>query len=197
MRRFFVVVLPVLALVAGCARDQAVEVHGTVERDRLELIAESNERIVEIAVHEGDRVAAGAVLVRQGSCSTVRDGSPPELHRDASGCLTLTITFITLFGEDTSVTGTGSAGVETRILHADTTTMPLPGGRNLTLNATCRCGDGWARWINSSLKSSAASDNITAQNYSVARTSYGFRLDAVGVVALTVKLAVIEMKVSK
>ena len=65
MRRFFVVVLPVLALVAGCARDQAVEVHGTVERDRLELIAESNERIVEIVVHEGDRVAAGAVLVRQ------------------------------------------------------------------------------------------------------------------------------------
>jgi len=65
MRRFFMVVLPVLALVAGCARDQAVEVHGTVERDRLELIAESNERIVEIAVHEGDRVAAGAVLVRQ------------------------------------------------------------------------------------------------------------------------------------
>ena len=139
----------------------------------------------------------GAVLVRQGSCSTVRDGSPPELHRDASGCLTLTITFITLFGEDTSVTGTGSAGVETRILHTDSTTMPLPGGKNLTLNATCRCGDGWARWINSSLRSSAPSENITAQNYSVARTSYGFRLDAVGVVALTVKLAVIEMKVSK
>ncbi len=42
-----------------------VEVHGTVERDRLEIIAESNERIVEIAVHEGDRVQAGTVLVRQ------------------------------------------------------------------------------------------------------------------------------------
>ena len=39
--------------------------HGTVERDRLELIAESNERIVEVPVHEGDRVDAGAVLVRQ------------------------------------------------------------------------------------------------------------------------------------
>jgi len=139
----------------------------------------------------------GAVLVRQGSCSTVRSGSPPELHRDPSGCLTLTITFITLFGEDTSVTGTGSAGVETRILHTDTTTMPLPGGKNLTLNATCRCGDGWARWVNSSLGSSAAAENITAQNYSVARTSYGFRLDAVGVVALTIRLAILEMKVSK
>ena len=42
-----------------------MEIHGTVERDRLELIAESNERIVEVAVHEGDRVPVGAVLVRQ------------------------------------------------------------------------------------------------------------------------------------
>lgn len=65
MSRFFVVAVPVLALVAGCAREQPVEVHGTVERDRLELIAESNERIVEIAVHEGDRVTAGTMLVRQ------------------------------------------------------------------------------------------------------------------------------------
>ena len=39
--------------------------HGTVERDRLEIIAESNERIVEIVVHEGDHVQAGTVLVRQ------------------------------------------------------------------------------------------------------------------------------------
>jgi hypothetical protein len=139
----------------------------------------------------------GAVLVLQGSCSTVRGGSPPELHRDASGNLTLTVTFITLFGEDTSLTGSGSAGVETRILHADTTTMPLSGGMNLTLNATCRCGDGWARWVNSSLRSSPASENITAQNYSIEKTSWGFRLNVIGVVALTVRLAVIEMKVSK
>jgi len=139
----------------------------------------------------------GAVLVRQGTCSTVRGGSPPELHRDASGCLTLTVTFFTLFGEDTSITGTGSAGVETRILHSDETTMPIPGGRNLTLNATSRCGDGWARWTNTSIKESGADENLTAQNYSIARTSYGFRLDAVGVVSLTVRLAVIEIKVSK
>jgi hypothetical protein len=139
----------------------------------------------------------GAVLVRQSSCSTVRGGSPPELHRDTTGCLTLTVTFITLFGEDTSVTGTGSAGVETRILHADTTTMPLPGGKNLTLNATSRCGAGWARWINSSIKSGAAAENITALNYSIAPTSYGFRLDVVGVVSLTIRLAVVEAKVSK
>lgn len=54
-----------LMLAAGCTREAPVEIHGTVERDRLELIAESNERIVEVAVHEGDHVPAGAVLVRQ------------------------------------------------------------------------------------------------------------------------------------
>jgi HlyD family secretion protein len=51
---------------AGCARkDDAWEVHGTLERDRLELVAESHERIIEVDVREGDRVATDAVLVRQ------------------------------------------------------------------------------------------------------------------------------------
>jgi HlyD family secretion protein len=58
-------VLAALLVVGGCTRETPVEIHGTVERDRLELIAESNERIVEVAVHEGDRVPAGAVLLRQ------------------------------------------------------------------------------------------------------------------------------------
>jgi HlyD family secretion protein len=57
--------LSTLLLATGCARERPVEVHGTVERDRLEIIAESNERIVEIVVHEGDHVQAGSVLVRQ------------------------------------------------------------------------------------------------------------------------------------
>jgi len=53
-------------VVAGCARrDEAWEVHGTLERDRLELVAESNEQIIDIPVREGDRVAAGAVVLRQ------------------------------------------------------------------------------------------------------------------------------------
>lgn len=56
--------LPLL-LASGCTRDEPQQVLGTVERDRLELIAESNERIVELAVHEGDHVAAGAVLLKQ------------------------------------------------------------------------------------------------------------------------------------
>ncbi len=58
--------LLVLALtLAACSREPSLQVLGTVERDRLELIAESDERIVEVPVREGDRVAAGALLVRQ------------------------------------------------------------------------------------------------------------------------------------
>ena len=54
------------ALAAGCSGGDAPrEVHGTLERDRLEIVAESNERIVEVAVHEGERVEAGTVLLRQ------------------------------------------------------------------------------------------------------------------------------------
>lgn len=65
MTRFALLALSTMVLVAGCARERPVEVHGTVERDRLELIAESNERIIEIVVREGDHVRAGDVLVRQ------------------------------------------------------------------------------------------------------------------------------------
>jgi HlyD family secretion protein len=41
------------------------QILGTLERDRLELVAESNEPIVEVLVHEGDAVQAGATLMRQ------------------------------------------------------------------------------------------------------------------------------------
>lgn len=58
------IALVVLALTA-CSNDRPQQVLGTVERDRLELIAESNERIIELAVREGEHVAAGALLVRQ------------------------------------------------------------------------------------------------------------------------------------
>jgi HlyD family secretion protein len=51
---------------AGCG-DSGYDgqILGTLERDRLELIAESNEPIVEINVREGDVVQPGAVLMRQ------------------------------------------------------------------------------------------------------------------------------------
>jgi HlyD family secretion protein len=58
-------IVAALALSACAGGDDPQEVLGTLERDRLELIAESNERLVELFVEEGDRVAAGAPLARQ------------------------------------------------------------------------------------------------------------------------------------
>jgi HlyD family secretion protein len=59
--------LVVCALALAACGDSAYDgqILGTLERDRLELIAESNEPIVEIAVREGDAVAAGQALMRQ------------------------------------------------------------------------------------------------------------------------------------
>ena len=63
--------LRVLLLLTGtlalsaCSDSYDSQILGTLERDRLELIAESNEPIVEISVREGDAVAAGAPLLRQ------------------------------------------------------------------------------------------------------------------------------------
>jgi HlyD family secretion protein len=53
------------SLLAACGRGAPEEILGTVERDRLELVAESNERIVEVAVREGEHVKAGALLLVQ------------------------------------------------------------------------------------------------------------------------------------
>lgn len=63
----WLLVAPMLAvLVSACSSDTDLqEMHGTLERDRLELVAESHERIVDVLVREGERVAAGTVLLRQ------------------------------------------------------------------------------------------------------------------------------------
>lgn len=57
-----VLMLLTMAL-AACSGDDAVLL-GTLERDRVELVAEAQEPIVEVAVREGDAVEAGAVLLR-------------------------------------------------------------------------------------------------------------------------------------
>ncbi|MGE0114580.1 MAG: HlyD family secretion protein [Steroidobacteraceae bacterium] len=56
--------LPLLVL-SACHRSPDLEVLGTVERDRLELVAEAHEPIAEMLVREGDHVQAGQVLLRQ------------------------------------------------------------------------------------------------------------------------------------
>lgn len=58
-----IALLFVTLLLGACARDEANVLVGTLERDRLELIAEANEPIVAVAVKEGDVVKSGATLV--------------------------------------------------------------------------------------------------------------------------------------
>lgn len=55
-------ILIAIAVLGGC-KDNAPQVLGTLEYDRISLPAPSAERIVSVAVHEGDRVKAGAVLM--------------------------------------------------------------------------------------------------------------------------------------
>ena len=54
---------PLLAL-AGC-EEPPLQAYGQLESDRVEVVAESNEPIVEIASLEGDALAAGALILRQ------------------------------------------------------------------------------------------------------------------------------------
>lgn len=62
MRRTLVLAL-LAALACGRAEPGPTAV-GTLERDRIELVAESQEPILEIAVREGDPVGTGDVLMR-------------------------------------------------------------------------------------------------------------------------------------
>jgi HlyD family secretion protein len=51
-------------LLAACGSHHADQILGTLERDRLELVAEASEPIVEVLHREGDAVTAGTALVR-------------------------------------------------------------------------------------------------------------------------------------
>lgn len=53
-------------LLSACGRDDALPLPGTLERDRIELVAEDQEPIVNIAVHEGDHVKAGQLILQLG-----------------------------------------------------------------------------------------------------------------------------------
>ncbi len=62
------IALSVLLCIAGCG-DEAEEFHalGTLERDRIDLAADSDEPIVRIAVREGQAIAPGDLLIVQDS----------------------------------------------------------------------------------------------------------------------------------
>lgn len=61
-----VVVLALVQLLSGCESGAgSIAALGTLERDRIELVAETSEPITSILVREGDRVEIGSVLVEQ------------------------------------------------------------------------------------------------------------------------------------
>ncbi|MBX3703367.1 MAG: HlyD family efflux transporter periplasmic adaptor subunit [Steroidobacteraceae bacterium] len=54
----------IVALTLAACGDDAQVLLGTLERDRVELVAEAREPIVEVAVREGEAVEAGQLLLR-------------------------------------------------------------------------------------------------------------------------------------
>jgi len=97
MRALAVPASGLLALVAlsacGAGTDDRTAV-GTLERDRIELIAEAQEPIVEISVREGQRVQEGDLLVRHDGgrleaqvarAQSARDGAAARLAESVRG----------------------------------------------------------------------------------------------------------------
>ncbi len=74
MKHKFFLALSTFALLGACgASDESNRVVGELASDRIEISAESNEPIVEIAAAEGQAVTAGQILVRQdGTRATAR-----------------------------------------------------------------------------------------------------------------------------
>jgi HlyD family secretion protein len=64
-RQAVVPLLAAVALLASCSRHEADTLPGTVERDRVELVAEADETIVSLPLAEGAAVKAGDVVVVQ------------------------------------------------------------------------------------------------------------------------------------
>lgn len=65
IRRWRLIAVAATLLLAGCDVEDAVHGVGTLERDRIELAADSGEPIVARLAEEGDRVAVGDTLLRQ------------------------------------------------------------------------------------------------------------------------------------
>ncbi len=62
-RWFAAMIATAAALAAGCGNENG-GLLGTLERDRVELVAEAQEPIIELAVREGETVAAGRLLLK-------------------------------------------------------------------------------------------------------------------------------------
>lgn len=67
---------------SACGNDSPLPLIGTLERDRIELVAEAQEPIVEIPVHEGERVKAGQVILQLGTESYAAQLAQAQAARD-------------------------------------------------------------------------------------------------------------------
>jgi HlyD family secretion protein len=67
------VVLSSFCLLAGCVRHDESRIPGTLERDRVELVADANEAIVSLPFAEGAAVKAGDVIVVQDRALSTAD----------------------------------------------------------------------------------------------------------------------------
>jgi HlyD family secretion protein len=65
MKGRFIIALCAAGLLGACARDEASLLPGTVERERIELVAEADEFIAAMPLAEGAAVKAGDVIVVQ------------------------------------------------------------------------------------------------------------------------------------
>ncbi len=77
--------LALATIAAGCDTDRSeVIAVGTIERDRVELIAEASEPIVAMAVREGQTVAAGDVILALDERRAAADVARAEGARDGA-----------------------------------------------------------------------------------------------------------------
>ncbi len=64
MKRLLLLLPGAVLLLSACGSQDALPLPGTLERDRIELVAEDQEPIVSIPVHEGDHVQAGQLILQ-------------------------------------------------------------------------------------------------------------------------------------
>ena len=67
---------------AACGEKLALPITGTLERDRIELSAEAQEPITQIAVHEGDQVKAGQLVLQLDDSRTRAQLAQAQAARD-------------------------------------------------------------------------------------------------------------------
>lgn len=80
-RRLFVLAcLPIL--LSACGNDSPLPLVGTLERDRIELVADAQEPITHIAVHEGDAVKAGQLILQLDASRTQAQLQEATASRD-------------------------------------------------------------------------------------------------------------------